>query len=212
MKFLQLSAETHQKYIVKLNVLRRTRDEFSDFQRFVFVFSQNIEDSSSYGKVVIELVPEREIPLFHENLKNVENHEVKDEQFVDSQVVPIDSKGKIKIIKDVGDFTTNYIAKIICDESEQTPHYHLLLTRNRGLKGKLENAPSAAFAQKFQIAVCDYKASLEKQDLEKSVARIQQLGDSVGTREEIIHELNQQKLQVETRSVSDCLRSFYQDD
>jgi hypothetical protein len=206
-KFLELPADSYEKYIVKLNVNRRQRDESSDMDRFVFVLSRCIEDSSSYGKVIIELVPEREVPIFHDQLTNAQKREIKDDDFEDGSKAVWIGDG-IKILKNISDFATNYIA-VVHDPNSLQDRYHWLLSRNRGHIGKLENRPSTSFAPEFHFEMCKYQDQQKKLELDNSVKNIRELEGLVETFEEIVTQLEAKKSKVENRETSECLRSFY---
>jgi hypothetical protein len=207
-KFLELCADSYEKYIVKLNVNRINRDETCVMNRFVFVFSRCIEDSSTYGKVFIELVPENRVPIFHEKLVNVQKREIRDEEFEDGTKAVVIGEG-IKIEKNISDYATNYIA-IVKDPNRQQDQYHWLLNRNRGKKGKLENRPSTSFAPDFHYQMCQYQDEQKKIELDNSVKNIKELEGLAQTFEEIVTQLETEKAKVENREPGECLRSFYQ--
>lgn len=176
--------------------------------RFVFVFSRCIEESSTYGKVYIELVPEREVPIFHDQLKNAQKKEIKDQDFEDNGL-SVSVGDDIKIIKNVSDFATNYIA-VVHDPNLNQDKYHWLLTRNRGHIGKLENRPFTSFAPEFHFEMCRYRDKQEKAEIENSMKNIKELEGLAQTFEEIVAQLEAKKSKVENRSAGECLRSFYQ--
>lgn len=211
MRFLELPADSYEKHIVKLNVNRVKRDEPSEMDRFVFVISRCIEDSSTYGKVYIELVPENRVPIFHDKLVNAKKREIKDEDFDERDLdgkKSVDIGTCIKIIKSVSDFATNYIA-VVQDQNCQQEYYELL-TKNRGLVGKLKNRPKISFAPEFHFEMCKYKDEQKKSELENSVKNIKELEGLAETFEDIVSQLEAKKSKVENRETSECLRSFYQ--
>lgn len=208
MGFLELSADSYEKYIVKLNVNRIKRDEPSAMDRFVFVFSRCIDDSSTYGEVHIELVPESSVPIFHDKLVNAQKREIKDVDFEDgNKAVMIGDS--IRIIKNISDFATNYIA-VVHDPNLLRDRYHWLLTRNRGHIGKLENRPTTSFAPEFHFEMCKYQDEQKKSELDNSVKNIRELEGLAETFEDIVSQLEAKKSKVENRETSECLRSFYQ--
>ncbi|MCH5584812.1 hypothetical protein MK805_07475 [Shimazuella sp. AN120528] len=208
MKFLELPACSYEKYIVKLNVNRVKRDQPSTMDRFVFVFSRCIEESSTYGDVDIELVPEKEVPIFHDALKNAQKREIKDQDFEDNGL-SLQIGNDIKIIKNISDFATNYIA-VVHNPNNGQDKYHWLLTRNRGHIGKLENRPFTSFSPEFHYQMCKFQDEQEKSEIENSVKNIKDLEGLAGTFEEIVSQLEARKSRVENRTTGDCLRSFYQ--
>ncbi|WP_028777057.1 hypothetical protein [Shimazuella kribbensis] len=213
MRFLELPADSYEKYIVKLNVNRAKRDEPSEMDRYVFVFSRCIEDSSTYGSVIMELVPEREVPIFHDTLTNAHKREIKDEHFDElalDGMKSVDIGSYISIIKSVSDFTTHYIA-VIEDADRKQKKYYGLLSKNRGNKGRLEYQKYTSFAPNFHVEMCDYEAEQKKIDLENSVKNVQELEGLADTFQEIVSGLEQKKKQVENQQVTgECLRSLYQ--
>jgi hypothetical protein len=202
--FLELSPDLYEKFIVKLNVNRALDKTSSRDDNFVFVFSRCIDDSSTYGHVQMELVPEREVPIFHDNLKNVQTMEIKDHHFDENELdgkksVPIGDS--IKIIKNKSDFDTKYIAVVSGDRVE----YHLLLTKNRGNVGKLEGMPYTSFSPKFDRDVIKYKTKWKIDEIENSERNIKEL-EGLENVEEIVGKLEQKKLEVENRTASEYLR------
>jgi hypothetical protein len=209
---LELPADSYEKYIVKLNVNRAKRDEPSEMDRYVFVFSRCIEDSSEYGSVIIELVPEREVPIFHEKLTNAHKQEIRDEDFNEFGLdgkKPVEIGSYISVIKSVSDFSTDYIA-VVEDADRKQVKYYGLLSKNRGNKGKLEYLKYTSFAPNFHVEMCDHEAKQKKIDLENSVKNVQELEGLADTFQEIVSGLEQKKKQVENRETGECLRSLYQ--
>lgn len=209
MKFLRHQTDTHNKYIVKLSVIPKNQELICKLDQFVFVFSEGVESSSAYaGDTDIELVPVRSIPIFHENLPHLVKREIKDEEFAEGSV-RIGSS--FKITKDASNYRTNYVVEALNRVTGEVKR-HLLLTRNRGEIGKLENMPPVTFSPDFQHNICDYETERAVSEIETSIKHVRELDGDIDCLDQIVAALEQKKSKVQAPTVADCLRSFQQRD
>jgi hypothetical protein len=206
--FLELSPDLYEKFIVKLNVIRNTKDDLHG-DNYVFVFSRCIDDSSNYGRVLIELVPERNVPNFHENLKNEERIEVKDHDFDENEsdgTKAVSIGESIKIIKSKGEFETQYVA-VVEEEQASQAKYYLLLTKNRGFRGKFEEFPYTHYPLHFEIKKMEYKAEQKIDKIDSSIEYVKEVEGIDEWIEEVVHRMEKQKADTEQLK-GEYLRSF----
>jgi hypothetical protein len=158
-KFLNLPSNSYNHYIVKMDVvLSNFKEKYQHLCDYAFIFSVYKEEDSKFGEVKIEFVPEKEIPVFNNEVLEASIHELNENSFDENKTFSLGRH--IDIIKNESDFDTKYIAVLKNQPDSQPPKdkYVWLLSHNRGKTGKLECEPFYYFSPWFQLNVSDLKA------------------------------------------------------